>query len=94
MWFLFKSLLVLAVVFLLASRDQPPDAQGAAKPKVETARRAAPTAHEADAVETLKKAAAQKLAETVKEQCLKRPEDCLSAVRTVGAGLSGVDKTR
>ena len=32
---------------------------------------------EADAFETLKKAAAQKLADGVKEQCLKRPEDCL-----------------
>ncbi|HTO79673.1 MAG TPA: hypothetical protein VMJ31_07850 [Methylocystis sp.] len=92
MWFLLKSLLVLAVVFLLASRDQPPEAPGAAKTKVETPRRAAP--HEGDAIETLKKAATQKLADGVKEQCIKRPEDCLSVVKTVGAGLSALDKAR
>ena len=94
MWFLFKSLLVLAVVFLLASRSSPPEGQGPAKGKVETARHATPAAPEGDAIETLKKAVAQKLADTVKEQCLKRPEECLSAVKTVGAGLSALDKTR
>ena len=95
MWFLLKSLLVLAVVFLLASRDQAPEAPTAAKAKVETARRGAPAAaHEGDAIETLRKAAAQKLADGVREQCLKRPEDCLSVVKTVGAGLSSLDKAR
>ncbi len=94
MWFLLKSLLVLAVVFFLASRAQPPDGQGPAKAKVETAHRVAPAAQESDAIETLKKAATQKLAETMREQCLKRPEDCLSAVKTVGAGLSALDKAR
>ena len=92
MWFLLKSLLVLAVVFLLASRDRQPEGQGAAKAKVETARHAAP--HEGDAIETLKKAAAQKLADGVREQCLKRPEDCLSVVKTVGSALSSLDKAR
>ena len=88
MWFLLKCFLVLAVVFLLASRDRPPEAPAAAKARVEPARRAAPVApREGDAIEALKRAAAQKLADGVREQCLKRPEDCLSAAKTVGAGL-------
>ena len=44
--------------------------------------------------ESTKKAAAQKLADGVKEQCLKRPEDCLAVAKTVGAGLSALDKAR
>jgi hypothetical protein len=92
-WFLLKCLVVLAVVFFLASRDQPPETQGAVKPKLETAHKPATVApREPDAFETLKKAAAQKLAYGVKEQCLKRPEDCLAVARSVGAGLSGLDK--
>ena len=95
MWFLLKCLLVLAVVFFMASRERQPEGQGATKAKVETARRTAPAApHEGDAIETLRKAAAQKLADGVREQCLKRPEDCLSVVKTVGAGLSSLDKAR
>ncbi|MFY9658945.1 MAG: hypothetical protein WAK01_20570 [Methylocystis sp.] len=94
-WFLFKCLVVLAVVFFLASRDQPPETQGAAKTRVQAAHKPATDGpHEADAVETLKKAAAQKLADGVKEHCLKRPEDCLSVARSLGAGLSALDKAR
>jgi hypothetical protein len=94
-WFLLKSLLILAVVFFMASRERQPEGQGGAKAKVETARRAAPAApHEGDAIETLRKAAAQKLADGVRDQCLKRPEDCLSVVNTVGAGLSSLNKPR
>ncbi|ARN82113.1 hypothetical protein [Methylocystis bryophila] len=93
MWFLLKSLLVLAVIFFLASRESQPEGQVATKAKVEPGRRATP-AREADVIETLKRAAAEKLAEGVKERCLKRPEDCLSVARTVGSGLSALDKTR
>ncbi len=95
MWFLFKCLVVLAVVFFLASRDQPPETQGTTKAKVEAAHKP-PTAapREADTFETLKRAATQKLADGVKEQCLKHPEDCLSVARSVGAGLSALDKAR
>jgi len=94
-WFLFKCLVVLAVVFFLANRDQPAETQGAAKVRVEAAHKPATAAsRDADVFETLKKAAAQKLADGVKEQCLKRPEDCLSVARSVGAGLSALDKTR
>jgi hypothetical protein len=94
-WFLLKCLLVLAAVFFMASRERQPEGKGATKAKVETARRTAPVApHEGDAIETLRKAAAQKLADGVREQCLKRPEDCLSVVKTVGAGLSSLDKAR
>ena len=95
MWFLLKCLLILAVVFFMASRERQPEGQGAAKVKVDTARRAPPTApHEGDAIETLRKAAVQKLADGVRDQCLKRPEDCLSVVKSVGAGLSALDKAR
>jgi len=93
-WFLFKCLLVLAVIFFMASRDQPLQAPTAAKTKVETSRRAPSARHDGDSIETLKKAAAQKLADGVKEQCLKRPEDCLAVAKTVGAGLSALDKGR
>ncbi len=93
-WFLLKCLVVLAVVFFLASRDQPPDTQGAAKARVVEAahKPATAAAREADAFDTLKKAAAQKLADGVKEQCLKRPEDCLAVAKSVGAGLSALDR--
>lgn len=95
MWFLLKCLLVLAVIFFLANRERQPEGQGVAKAKVETVRRVAPAApHEGDAIEALRKAAAQKLADGVREQCLKHPEDCLSVVKTVGAGLSSLDKAR
>lgn len=95
MWFLLKSLLVLAVIFFFASRESQPEGKVAAKAKVEPGRRGAPAAaREADVIETLKRAAAEKLAEGVKERCLKRPEDCLSVARTVGSGLSALDKTR
>ena len=94
-WFLFKCLVVLAVVFFLASRDQPPETQGAAKPKVEAAHKPSTAVpREPDAFDALKKAAAQRLADGVKEQCLKHPEDCLSVARSVGAGLSALDKAR
>lgn len=95
MWFLLKCLLVLAVIFFMASCERQPEGQGAAKAKVETARRAAPAApHDGDAIETLRKVAAQKLADGVREQCLKRPEDCLSVVKTLSGGLSSLDKAR
>lgn len=95
MWFLFKCLVVLAVVFFLASRDELPETQGAAKARVEVTHKPATAApREADAFETLKKAAAQKLADGMKEQCLKRPEDCLAVARSLGAGLSALDKAR
>jgi hypothetical protein len=91
-WFLLKSLLILAVVLFMASRERQPEGQGGAKAKVETARHAAP--HEGDAIETLGKAAAQKLADGVRDQCLKRPEDCLAVAKTVGAGISSLNKAR
>jgi hypothetical protein len=94
-WFLFKCLLVLAVIFFMASRDRMPHAPAAPKAEVETSRRAAPSApHDGDAIEALKRAATQKLADGVREQCLKRPEDCLAVAKTVGAGVSALDKAR
>jgi hypothetical protein len=92
-WFLLKSLLVLIVIFVLASRDRSQETQSPATARIETARRAAP-AHEGDAIETLKKAATQKLADGVREQCFKRPEDCFALSKTVGAGLSAFGKAR